>query len=327
MTTDSRALALASYALTYWGGVTEPPRLIKNRENIVFEVHLADGSHAALRLHRPGYQSRAAIEAELRWTADLVAQGLPVPAPIPAHNGRLTVRADDRIVTCVQWLDGLPIGSAEAALAGTADQQSALMHRLGALVARVHNASPTPDRFERPTWDAVGFLGERPLWGRFWENPSFDAAELTTVQAARAQARDTLAELRLGGLDYGPIHADVLRENVLDTGTTLALIDFDDCGMGFRLYDLATALFQSLEEPHLPDLAAALLEGYRTHRPLGPQSAHQLALFVMLRSFASAGWIITRAAPDDPRQAFYAERATRMADHVLAGTAPWGVLA
>jgi hypothetical protein len=39
----------------------------------------------------------------------------------------------------------------------------------------------------------------------------------------------------------------------------------------------------------------------------------------MLRTFASAGWIATRAAANDPRQRFYAARALRMARLVLDG--------
>lgn len=136
-------------------------------------------------------------------------------------------------------------------------------------------------------------------------------------------AREDLMQFVAEGADVGPIHADVLRENVLKDGDDLLLIDFDDSGFGFRMYDLATAVVQSLEEPNLPLLAAGLLEGYRGHRDLDQNAGRRLALFIGLRTFASAGWIITRASPDDSRQQFYAARAIRMAHHILDGTAPW----
>ena len=115
-----------------------------------------------------------------------------------------------------------------------------------------------------------------------------------------------------------------MRENVLKDGDDLLLIDFDDSGFGFRMYDLATAVVQSLEEPSLPLLVEGLIEGYRRRRDLTQASTRRLALFIGLRTFASAGWIITRASRDDPRQRFYADRAIRMAQHILAGTSPWG---
>lgn len=321
--TDAEALALAGRALALWGGGEAPPRLVKNRENIVFELRLAGGARAALRLHRPGYQTAAGIGSELLWMQGLAAAGLLVPAPVPSLSGALVEEAGGRCLSCVGWLEGAPLGAAEAPLAGEAAEQAAMMHDLGGLVARLHGATDAlalPAGFTRPSWDEEGLLGEAPLWGRFWESPAFAPGERALMLEARGFARKALADLRAGGADYGLIHADVLRENVLCHAGALALIDFDDAGFGFRHYDLATALVQSLEEPALPDLAAALVAGYRAARPLAPG---RLALFVMLRCCASAGWIASRAGPGDPRQRFYAGRALRMARHVLDGTAPW----
>lgn len=318
----AEADALAHDALRHWGA-DAPPRLVKNRENIVYDVTLPGPRRAALRLHRPGYQSRESIAAELRWTAALAASGLPVPMPIPTLEGGLMAEAGGRRVSCVAWIEGVPIGVAELPLGGSRAEKRALMAEVGDLVARLHDATDAlglPADLPRPVWDATGFLGRRPLWGPFWENPAFSAPERAVIGEARALAGEQLAGL--SAADRGLIHADVLRENLLRmAGGGLALIDFDDSGWGFRLYDLATAIVQSLEEPDLPAIAAGVIEGYRRRRPLDEAA---LPLFVMLRCFASAGWIATRAAPEDPRQRFYAERAVRMARHLLSGTAPWG---
>ena len=70
--------------------------------------------------------------------------------------------------------------------------------------------------------------------------------------------------------DRGLIHADLLGENILDDGAGLRLIDFDDCGWGFRFYDLGTAMLQSLGRPGPRrtggGAAARLWRGAR-HRP------------------------------------------------------------
>ena len=85
--------AEALEAAAHWGGAAAL-RLIRDRENAVFEAALPAGL-AALRLHRVGYQSEAAIRSELWWCAALADAGAPVPRPIPAQDGELLHRLDD----------------------------------------------------------------------------------------------------------------------------------------------------------------------------------------------------------------------------------------
>ena len=317
--------AMAAGAIAAWGGAPAGLRLVKARENVVFRAELPGGP-VALRLHRPGYQSAAAIRSELIWTGMLADRGLPVPAPVPTLSGELVHPRGDRLASCVAWLDGDPLGAAETPLAGDRETWRGRMVRVGRLLADLHATSDglaLPEGFVRPSWDTDGLLGPDPLWGPFWQNPAFSPADRRIISEARAHAVSRLDTLAAAGADYGLIHADVLRENLLDDGTRLAVIDFDDSGFGFRLLDLATAIVQSLEEPMLPVLVEGLCEGYGSRDGFVQPLPQDLALFVMLRTFASAGWIATRAAADDPRQAFDAGRAVRMARHVLRGTLPW----
>ena len=76
--------ARAHRALAAWNLPAQEPELLKFRENAVFKVRLADGRTAALRLHRPGYHSEAALRSELQWMDELRRNGLNVPLPIPA---------------------------------------------------------------------------------------------------------------------------------------------------------------------------------------------------------------------------------------------------
>ena len=43
---------------------------------------------------------------------------------------------------------------------------------------------------------------------------------------------------------FGLIHADAHLDNVLFDGQQARLIDFDDCGFGYRIYDVAVALWE-----------------------------------------------------------------------------------
>jgi Ser/Thr protein kinase RdoA (MazF antagonist) len=312
--------ATATEALLAWGGGRLTALTL--RENAVYRAELADGCRAALRLHRPGYQTDAAIEAELWWCGALADAGFPAPRPIPTLSGRLHTRAGDRRASLVTWCPGLPVGAAGTPLAGTPAEQSRLFTAIGALIADLHgttDALTLPAGFTRPRWDAEGLLGEAPLWGRFWTSPALSDPESALLRQARSQALADLATFAAEAGDFGLIHADVLRENLLRDGPGLWLVDFDDSGFGFRLYDLGTALSQSLEEPQLPRLADALLTAYARTRPLPADAARRLTLFTLLRTLASCGWIASRARPGDPRLGFYAQRALGMARLYLDG--------
>ncbi len=103
--------ALAEEAAGHWDA--RVLRLIRNRENAVFEVALPGRARGALRLHRQGYQSHAAIRSELWWCAALAARSVAVPAALPARDGGLLVRlAGGRLASVVTWLEGEPLGEA-----------------------------------------------------------------------------------------------------------------------------------------------------------------------------------------------------------------------
>ncbi|WP_299349391.1 phosphotransferase [uncultured Shimia sp.] len=313
---DDDALRYAELALENWGPAS-PPRLIKNRENAVFETYLADGTHAALRLHRPGYQTDNAIRSELWWAEALVVSGLSVPVPVRSLSGDVlaSVPRAGRMASVVSWLDGAPMGEGDVPLPGSPDQQEAVHFALGAELARIHRASDDADlpaKFDRPVLDATALLGDTPAWGRFWENPTLSVAETETLLEVRSRLQNVIAGHAKNGGDFGLIHADALRENVLVQGQDVALIDFDDGVFGFRMYELGVAMSQNWDQSNRDALGAALLEGYATIRDLPADAKKLLEPFTVMRGLASCGWVIARYKPDDPVVRTYAERALEM---------------
>lgn len=293
-------------AANHWEG--RVLRLIRDRENHVFEMVTPQG-RAALRLHRPGYQSPVAIRSELWWCAELARAGLPIPAPLPAHDGRLLVALPGGLhASAIRWLEGEALGEAARPFTQPLPKVLDLYHALGALLARVHRATDAltlPEGFTRPRWDRAGLVGDQPLWGRFWEHPSAGPDQRATL----IRARDALRE-RLAG-ETGLIHADVLRENVLVNDRSVSLIDFDDSGYGFRLYDLGTALVQTVLHPEHPQLRDALMQGY------GTTDTSMVEAFMLARTLASVGWTMPRLAPDDPIHRSHLQRAVICAERVL----------
>lgn len=293
-----------------------PIRLIVARENAVYEMALPGGQRAALRLHRTGYQDADAIRSELWWCAELARLGLPVPEPLALPDGtHLATLSTGRHASAVRWMDGDPMGQAGRPLPQPVAKQIDLHFRLGQLLRRLHAVSDRldirADTFTRPRWDIDGLVGEAPVWGRFWEHPHASYVQLSAQNAARNSVRAMLTRHTAEGGDFGLIHADVLRENVLVSDAGLALIDFDDSGFGYRLYDLGTVLSQNQYEPARDDLRDALMSGY------GTQDTEKVELFTLARILASVGWTIPRLAPNDPIHASHLARADMTIRRIL----------
>lgn len=317
MTLNADLALLAQTAAQHWGGTVT--RLIRARENAVFEMALPAGGRAALRLHRPGYQGQAAIRSELWWCAELARAGLPVATPVPAQDGTLLVAVNGtRFASALHWIDGPPLGEAGVPFTATPAQQIARLNALGRLLARVHAVTDTltlPADFTRPRWDIDGLVGETPFWGRFWDHPALTPENAATLRTARAHLRTRLTDYTAAGADIGPIHADLMRENIIMNDRSLSLIDFDDCGIGFRLYDLGTVLSQNLYEPAFLDLRDALIDGYGETRTV---TADLVDLFTLARVLASVGWTMPRLTPDDPIHKSHIARAVMTCERMLS---------
>ncbi len=294
--------AIARAALAHWRLADAPLASVQQRENLVFRVGLPGGA-AALRLHRAGYHDAAALDSELMWLEALHAQGLPVPRPIPTAAGALSAvvvaHGVARRADLLEWLDGEPLGASGSPLAGDRARTRRVFAALGQAMARLHAASDAwvrPPGFTRHHWDRDGLVGDSPFWGRFWdvrELPGASDADAALLLAGRDHARAALGALP-ATLDYGLVHADLVRENVLVAGEAVRLLDFDDAGFGWRLFDIATALVKNRTEPDADGIAASLLDGYCAVRSLAGQALDHLPLFMMLRAFTYLGWVAAR---------------------------------
>ncbi|WP_054008414.1 phosphotransferase enzyme family protein [Cypionkella psychrotolerans] len=308
--------ALAVEAASHWNGSVT--RLLGNRENAVFEVLLPSG-RAALRLHRQGYQDDAAIRSELWWCAAMARKGVAVPAALPSCSGDYLVKlSNGRNASIINWMQGEGFGEAAKPLPCAPEDRLTRHFALGELLANVHAATDRlilPADFTRPRWDIDGLVGKAPLWGRFWDHPAASPNQAEILWAARGFLRDQISSHQKDGGDFGLIHADVLRENILVNNGSLSLIDFDDSGFGFRLYDLGTALSQNLYEPDYPLIRDALVAGYGQTRSVNTK---MVEVFTLARTCASVGWAAPRLAPNDPIHTSHIARAVMCAQTVMA---------
>lgn len=113
--------------------------------------------------------------------------------------------------------------------------------------------------------------------------------------AGREMALQVLQGYGKGEDRYSLIHADTLPENFLvDAGGAVHVIDFDDGGYGWHLFDFAAALLHVLGNDCFDDLMHALVKGYQEVCSLPPEFEKMLPLFFLLRGFTYLGWVHTR---------------------------------
>lgn len=328
---------LAEAALAEWPGSFGDLRQVKLRENAVFAVTRDDGRRFALRVHRYDYHSTQALHSELAWMRALNDAGIGVPPIVPNRWGSFLAEVShpavpgSRQVDLLGWLEGVPVGTAEEGVASEGEDILTIFEKAGATAGAVHNHSsswPGAANVDRHHWDLDGLLGPKPFWGQFWDMPGLDASQVELLQTARARAAREIAAFGSGGDRYGLIHADFVPENLLYDGERLNLIDFDDCGFGWHMFELATALFFTIHQPNYEALRAALFRGYRRERPLPRQHEALLPLFLFLRGTTYLGWMQTRSETQTAREMapMMIERVTMLARNYLSGRETMAVL-
>lgn len=303
---------VAGASLVHWAiDPASNVSLIKHRENAVYALTTPSGEKYALRIHRSGYHCDAALRSELQWMSALNRSGLHTPQSVKTVNGDWFALvtdesgADTYQVDMLTWVDGQGLGSVEGGLADDVEALAANYRQVGILAGRLHKlteAWPKPEGFTRHAWDIDGCFSENAVWGRYQDLEVLNVGQRTTLDAARDKLEALLRDVGKGPEVYGLIHCDFLPENLLNTGDDLFLIDFDDAGYGWYLFEFATSLFFFLGEPYFDDVYNALVEGYRTERSLSDEHLELLPAFFLLRAFVYLGWAHTRSETDTAQE-------------------------
>lgn len=293
----ARLNELANNSLSYWDLPADASaRLINVSENATYIVEgTADGGsyRSILRLHRENYHTERAIECELAWMQALNEDDCVVtPDIILGRDGRAVQKApasellNERYMVMFEFVEGDQPDESQD-LAGPFEE-------LGEMAAKTHLHSiawQKPQPFERLTWDIEAIYGAAATWGDWRQGPNLSSQDKAVLEEVEATVRKRLTAFGVGRERYGLIHADMRLANLLIDQGSPRLIDFDDCGFGWFLYDFAAGISFIEDDPQIPAMRAAWVRGYRKHRAMSAAEEREIDSFVMLRRMALLAWI------------------------------------
>lgn len=294
---------LANRSLDLWDiPVGAKTRLINVSENTTYLVK-APGWKSILRMHRQGYHSETAIRCELAWSTALTRESEIITPNYylgkngnPIQSGIVDGLPVARQMVMFQFVEGTQPDETHD-LAGSFEE-------LGEIAAQTHLHSigwVRPEPFDRPTWNLDTVFGSNPIWGNWRAAPNVTPPIQHVLERVEETVKRRLTAFGTNPQHYGLIHADMRLANILIDHDGTRLIDFDDCGNGWYLYDFAASISFMEDSPQVPKLKQSWLKGYRKMRNLPEQDAAELDTFIMLRRLALLAWIGSHIEAPEPR--------------------------
>jgi Ser/Thr protein kinase RdoA (MazF antagonist) len=244
--------------------------------NATFSVSTQSGQKYALRLNINSTRVVSNIQAETQWVRELARiPSINVPTPIASLDDKYLVsshHADSGQTiygVMYSWLEGEEIGDEP-----TFDQ----LHTVGRAMALLHENTSDfllRDGAELPTFNDF-------FWGT--EDYLFSSKSTLILRDRQLieQARDLIMKYTdelYSSSAVHIIHADFHGWNLMWHEDQLFIFDFDDCGYGLEAQDIAVALYYL----DTPEQDAALLDGYKSIRPVPTYSENAMKALLLQR--------------------------------------------
>ncbi len=277
---------------------------------LVFKVTASGEEEYLLKMYPPPRSkgkaerySEAALRSQLLWQSALRREaGLSVPEPVATSEGSLTSRASakgakSRVCALARWVPGEQKAPAKL----TPED----LRLIGSHTARLHRHAEgysAPEGFLRPLWDWNRTFGRSAqIWERGRE--FYSASEMAIFSDAAEFARRDLRALGTGRDVFGLVHHDIQAKNLVFDGERVSAIDFESCGWGYYLFDVALiSLRLERQGDRHAGLHDALLEGYRQARPLSERHQGYLETFAVMRIVGRLNGILRLEDPASYRQ-------------------------
>jgi Ser/Thr protein kinase RdoA (MazF antagonist) len=269
--------------------------LLNLSENATFRARDGDVD-LVIRVQRDGYSSPAEIQSELAWINALISNAVvEIPTPVCGHDGAYIQNLSS---------PGSPHRRNAVALTfvtGSQPDQTGNLVKwfgiLGALTAKMHQFTkhwPRPSGFKRKVWNYDAMVGPQAYWGSWRKGTGLDAQGIVLLETVLDKILERLNRYGKGPDKFGLVHCDLRLANLLVEEDHLRIIDFDDCGFSWYMYDFAASVSFIEHTSIIPELMAAWVDGYRTVVPLSVSDQAEIHTFVMLRRILLTAWLASR---------------------------------
>jgi len=296
---------LANESLHLWdlpAGATA--RLINVSENATFLVEAPGDFKSVLRIHRENYHTRNAINCEHAWSKALNAEGgVRTPGILAGRDGstiqtsRVKGLPGRRHMVMFEFVEGHEPDESADLVAPFAE--------LGEIAALTHNHSVCWRRsanFERLVWDLDTVFGPKATWGDWRDAPGVTKEIRVILERLQSVLVRRLTSFGQGPERFGLIHADMRLANLIISNGATRLIDFDDCGLGWFMYDFAAGISFMEDHPQVLALKDAWVRGYRKARELSEEDVAEIDTFIMMRRLALLAWIGSHIEVDTAKE-------------------------
>ena len=240
--------------------------------------------HYIFYLYRHNQHTQAEISAEWQFVNYLFAEGVSVAPAIATKSSEY--------VLPISAPEGIRYGVLTTFVAGEHLRKRPgldAVRAYGRLVAQIHAlADVMPLELARPANDVAVILNQSIA--AFEAEVSDHQEEIDYLHQCVPILLAKIETLPQEKPFYGMIHGDVIRANsqVGDDGA-VAILDFDLCGLGWRVYDIASYLIVIRGLPDELESERAFLEGYKEVRPLTEIEQEVIPVFEAIRAIFSIG--------------------------------------
>ncbi|MBD6619177.1 phosphotransferase [Komarekiella sp. 'clone 1'] len=251
-------------------------KLIKRGLNDTYLVE-AEEKKYILRVYRRGWRNKQDIDFELELLAFLHEQKQPVAYPIARIDGGFTTEIaapeGKRYVAIFSYAPGHAVND-------KLDTKQSYI--LGKVLAEIHQTLDIfKSSFSRPTLNNEYLLD----WSIVSITPLYQnrkkEMDLLQQQIDRIKNQLTVINLSFSAPEYGICIGDVHSGNTHFTNNNKpTLFDFDQCGYGWRAFDIAKFLHVALRMKINLTIRNSFVEGYQAIRKLNQSELASIPIFI-----------------------------------------------
>ena len=215
------------------------------------------------RIYRNSWRTQEQIDFELELLAYLTERTSRVAAVLPAKGGELKIPIDcpegQRLGALFAYAEGIAPGNA------IVEEESLL---LGQTVAAVHEITQGFDTaHKRPILDNA-YLLDASL---NTIDPFIEADARNYLHSLQDKLHRVLPDLPRDPGVFGICIGDVNPSNFhINEDKRITLFDFDQCGYGYRAFEIGKFISSLAVSEHKPKIAKAFIDGYLQVRHLDP---------------------------------------------------------